>query len=462
MPTEKPVHWSVLPPVTLFGVGTPLVESVDHYVSRLAWITGATKGLIVAPWQPSHGMMPANAKSASSFCGPGRFYKQAIRSIETLTGIDTIRCGSFYALDQLLTMKALGRDSRLRRWCPCCFRDWDETTSWELLQWMIDLRVTCPIHGCDLEDACHSCGFKPQRVNSYALRRRCPKCKKHLGHNGVITRKPKYVCWVESQLDELVNMCATPGIEPIPGTTFETFIRSLAQQSKKEGLSRAVDTLDQLFVLHERRYRGESWRRVGLDVLINACALQGITVAQLLSSPRESAVLPLIGNPLDYRPLDVGHLSSSRRAKAMESCLQTMLDDDAISYLPHPRLVMREINVSRNLVLANLCEAFRHYMRCHRDQGSPRQIYLKQMAFSYILARANANNRNPFVSADYTRLCRGLWRVVDISKREAREMAACVMRCRKLIELSKAKLLELSEQELFAQMRLGSMTAWLE
>jgi len=188
--------WTPLPALPLLNIGTPFVESVEHYVARLTWTIGIGVSSILS-LDPPYDEPGYPTSRRSSFCGPGTIYKRRISNLQELTGVSTIHCGSFQALDALLASGALQGKQTGRRWCPECFKDWNELNSCEPLQWAIDMRVTCPIHGCKLEDSCQQCGAKQPRRAQYQLRRSCSTCQADLGGNGKFVALPAYTRWQE-------------------------------------------------------------------------------------------------------------------------------------------------------------------------------------------------------------------------------------------------------------------------
>lgn len=449
--------WSVLPPVPLMGVGTALVESVEHYVIRLAWITGTSVKSIVSLPAPFDEPGIRKTTLASSFCGPGKVYKRRIENLEILTGVETIRCGSFYLLDAILTPGAVGRASGYHRWCPQCYKEWDEATSWEPLQWSIDLRVTCPDHGCDLEDRCRRCGAIQKPSVRYPSRRHCSKCQRSLAGDGAWSVKPRYVSWAEGQLSKLVELCATPGLAPLPCTTFEAFARTI-MRSASSGPPRssgASHALSRLVRLHGSSHQVGNGVRVRLHTLINACALQGISVRELLLSPVEAASSPLKDNWGNYQPLELSDGHQTDGALVLAHFLKALLANPRKFYLPHPQSALREIKVTRREVSAMSPDIYDRYMVRYRRQAPLSELQRAEQAFLKALDCVKAVRPNPFGPSDVKKARRLVARTLGISVEDAWQMVRCITHWRRAIELAKAKVLRLSLQELRAQKKLG-------
>lgn len=440
----------------ILNLGMPTVESAEHYALRLAATTGIAMRPLVSLPQPYNEPGEHQVRLTSSFCGPGKIYRRRIENLERLTGITTIHCGSFLALDALLAPGAIGRKGGCRRWCPACYLAWDEETSCELLQWSIDLRTTCPIHRCDLEDKCRQCHSKQPTSTPYDKRRNCCSCGVHLGAMGIFTPKSTYVTWVETQLSDLVEICADPVQPPIHGATFNIFVeelmRSLPEESKRR--PNVADTINRLARLNNPGRGG----RIALHTLINACALQGISVRSLLLRPREAACAPLRGGWGGYRPLERGADDDLDRMRIMKICLTGLLSDSSIRPLPHPSHIAREIGAFPPGKLVNRSELYTEYLQRHRLQGSSRYLAKVSSDFASALECMKILRPNPFGSYDVKAARYAVARATGGSLDDARTLVSCVTRCRRIVELAKAEILGLTPAEVRAQKKLGSMS----
>jgi hypothetical protein len=451
--------WSVLPPIPLLGVGTPLVESVEHYVTRLAWITGTSVKRILELGLPYK--EPGRHRSAmtAAFCGPSISYKLRIANLEALTGIDTIRCGSFYLLDNLLAQGAIGRNSTYHRWCPQCLEEWDEETSWEPLQWSIGLRATCPIHDCDLEDRCRHCNATQKLSVTYLSRRICNACRRSVGGEGKITPKSQYVRWADSQISKLVELCATPGREPISGDTFELFAKEVLRSApSKSFLTNAgMSALARLVRVDRKLCNRVKNVRVNLRTLINACALQGISIDEMLLNPMQAASLPLVKRWGDYKLLELSSVMSVDNSAALAHCLKDLLSHPRLTYLPSPNYTLKEMNVKESSFSLECREIFNHYTQRYRAQGTSGLLHKNDMIFIASLECLETIRANPFATPDFRRARRLISASMSIAGEEALRMAKCANHWRRTVELCKARALQLTGHELKAYKKLGGI-----
>src|SRR6185312_3472510 len=95
-------NWTILPPIKLKGVGTSLVESVPSYVSRMLWTTGITLGHLVE--RVARHAIPG-AGSFGTFLSAEALSPVAIsrlEQLELLSGEANLRCGSLWALSEIV------------------------------------------------------------------------------------------------------------------------------------------------------------------------------------------------------------------------------------------------------------------------------------------------------------------------------------------------------------------------
>lgn len=421
-------YWSILPPVPLMGVGTCLVESVEHYVSRLAWIAGTTPKQICTLPPPFDEPGAGQPGGVSSFCGPTKAYKHRIKKLEALTGIDTIRCGSFLILDELLASSAMGRNSSRQRWCPECFREWDEERSWEPLIWSVDLLSECPQHGCDLEMHCRHCGSTQNLSARYQHRRKCRKCNSELAGQGRTSDRPAYFAWTDSQVLDLIELCATPGQEPIPYSAHKTFV---------SGLQAVMDSTSELPAvvraaigrLQSNLVRG----KMTLRTMINLCALQGISVREMLLDPVSASSRPLLDLWHGYRALEYSSGCHDEKIAIYRSCLTEVLKRCRDIYLPSTTFFMRSIGLNRDLARELAPEIYEEYEDAHRRQAKWSKRIEGERAFKVAMLLFSHSSFNPFGPCDTRWAARRIAAAANVSNDLARRVTrAALYSCRAL------------------------------
>lgn len=369
-------EWSVLPPVPLFGVGTELVESAEHYASRLAWISGIDIDKLCALPEPFRSKGKGGVGGVAKFCGPGPVYRNRIENLEALTGISTIRCGSFLVLHDLLGASSMGRRDERDRWCPECFLKWDEDSSWEPLIWQSDLVTTCPVHGCDLINRCEKCHASRRLTSKYQQRRKCAKCGSGLAGRGRTTKRPGYYKWVQSQFCDLVRLCATSSQEMIAAKAYDTFLQGLIsirpRKSKcpwpvRNAIERACST--------RRRSRASA------RTLINLCAIQGVSVVEMLLDPAAAASKPLLDIWGGYRCLDLDDRPYPTEMRVLDEILSEIARKCRATYLPTVQFMLSKLGIDV-ATARKFSRAYSSYQDAYKRQGRmPSSDQVFRMAF---------------------------------------------------------------------------------
>jgi hypothetical protein len=278
-------NWTALPPLELRGIGTSRVESLQYYLHRLTWTTGISfssiaNGLALdgpvkrcraSRSYQTHGL---NERSSALACG-----------VEDLTGLRHLRCGTLWALSSVISAgSGLGRRRR-RRWCPLCYEGWNEH-SYEPLLWEIELLGCCPVHSCRLESACHSCGAHQSHATQLDRRLLCGSCGEFLGKFAAFPMRPRFSWWVDEQVEQLIEFCSTPRVNPLPWSMYCNFVTSLRSTAKRVGGLKG----EMCSILRDFS-RGARLRayKPTIRTLVNLCAMQSISMQEFLNAPLDVA-----------------------------------------------------------------------------------------------------------------------------------------------------------------------------
>jgi AraC-like DNA-binding protein len=187
---------SRLYPVEPIGIGTPWVESLSGYVSRLAEAHAVSVGDLVgrelcpiaakplastqgAKWarRHSHGFH-ARGNSVNGFGGTSKIWIDALAAATLRSNLQFL---TLSPLDGIFARHRVFR--RCRAWCSRCLADWRsvENVVYEPLLWAVNLVMICPCHHYPLEEECSHCHrqLAPLAVNSRPGR--CSYCQEWLG-----------------------------------------------------------------------------------------------------------------------------------------------------------------------------------------------------------------------------------------------------------------------------------------
>jgi hypothetical protein len=196
--TEIPPRSRLFPLVPM-GVGTEQAESLTSYVMRLAeahclYVT-TFYSLILHPAakaeaenQSSEGSR-IGLKGAYGITHNGHAWNGVsevaachVRALERLTGATQL-----HLLTWLPWAAALSHHLRQRRaYCPACFSQWrnEGQTIYEPLLWTLQIVRVCPIHHCQLAEACPSCGRENKLLGNHARVGHCSRCRQRLDGAG--------------------------------------------------------------------------------------------------------------------------------------------------------------------------------------------------------------------------------------------------------------------------------------
>jgi AraC-like DNA-binding protein len=171
------------------GIGTPLVESLTSYLTRLAHAHGVTVESLAAAE-----IAPLANKSAQAARAKFSIDSHNLNGLEAWTTLTLAALTRLTRRDDLafLTMqpwaKVLLRQNLLRpqlAWCPACFRQWQQAgqTLYIPLLWTLKPDVLCPQHQQPLCDRCPNldCGRPLRLINSRVRLGHCPYCRRWLG-----------------------------------------------------------------------------------------------------------------------------------------------------------------------------------------------------------------------------------------------------------------------------------------
>lgn len=302
-PSSLPPNWTVFPPLDLLGLGTPHVESLEHYLTRLSVACGTSPQKLAQCVWLATGRAPANG-TGGQIQGPVHRFPDFVSQLEVMTGVDHLYCGTWKNLSECVRNARIG--STFRRWCPVCYLTRESSQSWEPFAWSISTILFCAWHNTRLVSSCNHCGSRQPSRSAAARRRVCVSCNQSLGFEPRRSPPTHTESWVNGVLLDLIGICADPRLPVVPRENVRELIRGLRYRKLPSGVHEALVHFRSR--LRHRKKPG----MLSIEAIVNLCALQHTNARTLLLAPLEAAAPPLF-----HDLVQVGVAPFSARARAM-------------------------------------------------------------------------------------------------------------------------------------------------
>ena len=291
---------TLLFPLEPIGIGTPYVESLTSYISRLAEVHAVTVsdlvGYVLAKCAPCDGpIVSARARDYRMGSGfhPGihainglaEDARRWIAAAETATGLTGLRFLTLTPLKQAFCKQSLFRN--VQAWCPACFAVWrrDGLPCYLPLAWNLGMVEVCAKHGRPLEHTCPGCGKRFGQLDARARPGYCSRCGYWLGPSTSTRQEPvqertyENELWVATSVGDV--LASMPGFEEdhlrdILRENIATLLEQVANGNQRvfSGLTKLPDNAVCGWIADAHRPRP--------DQLFRICRLLGVPVAELL------------------------------------------------------------------------------------------------------------------------------------------------------------------------------------
>ena len=342
------------------GVGTPYVESLTSYISRLAYAHNMNPGLLIsnylAPTLKKEYLM--NGKTGVRFYKKSHYLnsigdnaKEFVDVLSQMTGVLELR--SLTMLPWARVIPGLGLMKENRAWCPDCYNEWHEKgeTLYEPLLWTLEEAKVCPIHRKPLITNCvnGNCSDALPVLVRRSKPGYCPRCEAFLGRvmpkNSNKDINQEYYFWVSLQLGNLLAKGAYTTLEPkdVNGT-IKDCVNSYFGGNITE-FARAVDiTKTTVWGWYNRKCMPS------ITHLLKVCYLLSIEIVNFLEGRVEDQTLEKQFGDLKSKP------NNKRTSRPFDEVMVRSLMEVAEHEYPPPSLeaVARGIEVDKKLL-------YRHY-----------------------------------------------------------------------------------------------------
>lgn len=312
-PIEPKPH-SCLYHLEPMGVGTPFVESLTSYITRLAAAHSVLPSrLIMDEVVPLLGkrylrsdrpgktrLAPHFVVKSSRLNGPTTTAHSMIQALEYLTLCHDLRFLTFVPWEDVLPIRNLLR--QCTAWCPICLEDWREGRQpvYFPLLWAVEAVDVCPHHLVRLKTQCPytTCGKASTPLSRHAQPGYCSHCYRWLGcplnreqeqsstlEEGLLKRQQ----WIATSIGELLTVATQRETMPSFGqvsTKLAAYVDEFAGGSKPTfiRLTQCSNTGLSSWLQKEQKPQLQAWLQI--------CFHLGVSLADSLTIPQERSIGP--------------------------------------------------------------------------------------------------------------------------------------------------------------------------
>lgn len=363
---------TLFPPLPLRQDHDGNVESLDHYMVRLADSLGISL--------PSMGRMLASCLdttsatlqvpgSRSAWIGPDARTADHVSFLSAATGVPDLYRGTFRNLSPILSAGGFANSNMsmsARKWCPRCYAEWDQHTSFEPLYWSFGALSQCPVHECRMLTRCLNCGSKQAHGVKYDKRRLCRACLCPLSSGKSRFRASPFESWIDQQCI-LTARSASTLQQPLPPDSFDRyFSRVLTRWLEGEPTPRYVRA--SIRNLWARWNTGERLLRPTIAQYLNFASYHGTSVDEIMLSPESAAAEPLVEGANQA----FIHFSLCRPLKGALDSLELALEkllDSKIPLLPSVPVISGAFDIHMRYVRERKRAALVRYNSTRDQQG---------------------------------------------------------------------------------------------
>lgn len=383
---------SILAPLHLHGLGTPLVESLVSYYCRLADVHQVTgKQLAKVVCNDSIYLRRGGLPRLRSidiypivFCAHSSRTAVLAHRLERLTGADNLVHGTLLRLRGVLSRNQSGSCVERRRWCPICYAQ-REGAVVEPLAWWVPQITYCPMHGARLIDQCTRCGSYQNNWRVGPARKLCIKRGFELKvRNSVRDVPTPWEAWCQARMLEVLEHIATPTSEEISPDAVKTFIKKVMPIASAEGRRQPMSK-----ELQKLRAQGNRW-----STIFEMAARWGTTPMDVLLRPDEAVSPSLFERDIHIPKPPRRRAFNKPGYRLCETALRKLLTLPSATMLPSLRSMCREFEVCISSFYRNHPELCASYADERRRRTENQRSTRFSVACSYIAKLLEQSRRS--------------------------------------------------------------------
>lgn len=395
--SSVPTHsgtWTTLVPLKLLDAATPMVESLDSYISRLAAVHGQSiKGMLTYLDDESGGKRVWSDVQRSAINGPGNVALRRAMTLERKTG-QSLRAGTFSALTDLLSPRSGGIPRRERAWCPRCLETDDPLRSPnDRLIWNFAYYSHCSIHGVQIERRCTECCAVQRYASPLEKKFSCVHCGASLSGDGRRSPRSHVHACVDGMLEELVQWTSSDNPAPLDPAGYRQYLTYLKDNSGIHVLrANHPNFFAEIYALRSQQ--------PSVRTLLNLASLQGVTVLDILLRPKESASKPLFERSSDFEGIPFPTTALSVSSKRIDQIVSALLEDPR-ALIPPLRLICSLENIQPFKYSQNYESSGLAYRRRYEGQKEVRAVGARMFTREFQAALHDVQLCDGQVSEDF-------------------------------------------------------------
>ncbi len=293
------------------GIGTPWVENLTGYFSRLAQAHQVyPRTLMIQEILPLlnksyldnsqyHSLSTFWAKNSPSLNGVGSFASDWVEILEALTKRSDLQFLTMLPWAEVLPFRGLIR--RNLAWCSSCYEEWKDADKiiYEPLIWALDVVTVCDKHQQKLDFRCPHCEYTLPFLGAKSQPGYCAKCGNWLGMTNSPEKTEKikkteldWNNWVINAVGELLAAAPVMSLQPTQIQLAQNV--SVCVEQVTGGNASSFAELLQSAGIQISKWSVWDWQKgrqlPQLYSVVHLCDFLGITPLQLLTS--ENIVIP--------------------------------------------------------------------------------------------------------------------------------------------------------------------------
>lgn len=417
---------TLFPPLALREDDDGNVESLDHYLVRLADCLGISVLSVfrmLASRSSAGGLPSRDVANRNAWIGPSPRTAECVSSLIQATGVPDLYRGTFRNLSLVLSgigFANCNASANARKWCPRCYLDWEDSSSFEPLYWSFGALSTCPLHRCRMRSRCRHCGCRQHHGSGYRTRRRCRSCLAPLGEPANAIGVADYEAWVDMQCVMTAHAASITERVIAPNNFDLYFERVLARWQEGEPVAAYVKA--SMSNLQRRWKKGERHLRPTFVQYLNFASFHGTNVDEILLSPDSAAAEPLIEGARNSFTRYTLRRPLIQTLDALREAFDNLLASD-IPYLPTAATVCAFFEVDYSYVRERMKDAADSYSNTLVRQGRRHSKQELRRAFACAISLHESNS-----GASPSRDVEDTLRIISTRARCGIEVATCAHR----------------------------------